>query len=143
MFLNYGSLRCFCRVARLGLLVRALNLVCLPRITSAVPVFARRRFIGAWRCDTIGGVEVEEGQIIGLLDRRVVVSGLSPADVLESLLEKAAVSQGDLVTRYRGEPLPHADAQSAVERVDAAFPDSEFELVEGDQPYYHFIVSIE
>ena len=97
----------------------------------------------AVRTTTLNGVAVQEGEIIGLLDHKLSVSGENPVDVLVSLLAKADVAEGDLITLYWGEPLTVEDAELALSRTESAFPDADIELVFGGQPYYHFIVSIE
>ena len=92
---------------------------------------------------TLNGVAVDEGQIIGLLERELVVAGDEPTDVLMSLVQAADVSDGDLVTLYWGQALTQDDADAARELVEAAFPKAGVEAVPGGQPHYHYIVSIE
>jgi dihydroxyacetone kinase-like predicted kinase len=63
-----------------------------------------------------------------------------------SALEKAvesASSSGVLVTLYRGERVNDATAKEAAARLDAALPDCEIELIDGGQPYYDFLFSVE
>ena len=91
----------------------------------------------------LNGVTVEEGQIIGLLERELVAAADEPTSALMSLLATAEVSDGDLVTLYWGGGLASDDAEAAQGAVEAAFPGAEVELVEGGQPHYHYIVSIE
>ena len=97
----------------------------------------------AVRAATINQVRVKPGQLIGLLEHELVVSGEGVANVAEALLENAGVEDGDLVTLYWGGPLDEDEANAALERVTARFPDTEVELVHGGQPHYHFLVSIE
>lgn len=91
----------------------------------------------------INGVSVREGQIIGCFERDLVVAGDEPTEVLVSLLRVAEVSEGDLVTLYRGDHLTHDEAEAAGKHVESAFPGAEVEVVHGGQPHYHYIVSIE
>ena len=97
----------------------------------------------AVRSVTLNGVAVEPGQLIGLLDHELVAAGDDLSDVVLSVLRKAGVSDGGLVTLLWGDPLKADDANAVVQDVTAAFPGVEFELVDGGQPLYHFIVSIE
>ena len=92
---------------------------------------------------TLGGVAVEPGKLIGLLERELVLAGDDLAGVVIALLEKAAVSEGDLVTLYRGEPATDEEVDRVMRNVSAAFEGVELELVAGGQPHYHFFLSIE
>ena len=97
----------------------------------------------AVRAVTLGGVQVEPGRLIGLLEGKLVVAGEDLGEVFGSLLKKAEVSEGNLVTLYRGDPLASDDADKLMQETVATFPGVEVELVEGGQPLYHVIVSIE
>ncbi|MCI0437598.1 MAG: DAK2 domain-containing protein, partial [Chloroflexi bacterium] len=89
------------------------------------------------------GVRVGEGQIIGLLDRKLLVAGDEPNGVLLSLLHKAGVADGNLITLYWGQPIHEEEAETAREMLEEAFEDAEVDVVAGGQPHYHYIVSIE
>ena len=91
----------------------------------------------------VDGRDVARGEVIGLLDRRLVASGGDPADVLASLLRLSEVSSDDLVTIYWGAPVSSKDAASALDTVERQFSGAEIELVRGGQHGYHYIVSIE
>ena len=98
----------------------------------------------AVRPATIKGVAVvEPGRLIGLLERQLVATGDSLADVVISVLREAQVSDGDLVTLYWGDRITADDACLVVQKVTDVFQGIETELVEGGQPHYHFIMSIE
>ena len=112
-------------------------------MTEALEGVRTGEVTAAVRAATINQVRVKPGQLIGLLEHELVVSGEGAAEVAEALLEKAGVEDGDLVTLYWGGPLDEDEANAALERVTARFPDTEVELVHGGQPHYHFLVSIE
>ena len=97
----------------------------------------------AVRPGVLKGVSVQEGQIIGLLERELVAAGEEPTEVLVSLVRAAEVAEGDLVTLYWGQQLTQQDADAARQRLEAAVPRAEVELVPGGQPHYHYILSIE
>ena len=97
----------------------------------------------AVRSASVDGVDVEAGQLMGLLDNRVVTAGGALPDVVAAVLREADVSEDELVTLYAGDPVTDDDASSVVDALAEAFPDVETELVEGGQPHYHFLLSIE
>ena len=97
----------------------------------------------AVRSASVDGVDVESGQIMGLLENRVVTGGGALPDVVAAVLREAEVSEGELVTLYSGEPVAEGDVSSVVDALADAFPDVELEIVPGGQPHYHFLLSIE
>ena len=97
----------------------------------------------AVRSVKLKGVTVESGRLIGLLDRELVVAADDLSEVVVTLAKKAEASGGDLVTLYWGDRITADDAVRAVESLSAALPEVEVELVEGGQPHYHLIMSIE
>ena len=91
----------------------------------------------------LNGIAVKEGSLIGLLERVLVSTGEDIEDVLGALLNQAGLAEGDLVTIYYGDETTADEAADAATRLGASFEGVEIEIVEGGQPYYPFIVSIE
>ena len=97
----------------------------------------------AERSAKIKGTDVHPGQLIGLLERELVAAGDDLGEVVQSVLTEAEVSAGDLVTLYWGGRVTADEVNLVVQKVAGAFKGVETELVEGGQPHYHFIISIE
>ena len=97
----------------------------------------------AVRAATVNGATVEPGRLIGLLDRELVAAGDDLSSVVVSVLEKAGVADGDLLTVYWGDRVTEKAASAAVEAASDAFPGLDVELVEGGQPHYYLIMSVE
>ena len=112
-------------------------------MASAIAAVRTGEVCLAERDARVDGRSVAKGEVIGLLDRRLVASGGDPADVLASLLSVSEVSSDDLVTIYWGAPVSSDDAAAALDKVEEQFPGTEVELVRGGQHGYHYIVSIE
>ena len=115
----------------------------IDEMEEALPTVRTGEITLAMRDVTLDGVAVERGKLIGLLERKRVVAGDDLAEVLAAIMEKAELSDGDLVTLYWGEPLTADEARDIEDKASEAFKGVELELVEGGQPDYHFIVSIE
>lgn len=92
---------------------------------------------------TMNGVTVEQGMIVGMLEREVVAAGNDTEAVVKSLVETARENEIELVTLYRGAPISEAEAQRMAEALESDIDDIEVELVEGGQPHYHFLISME
>ena len=92
---------------------------------------------------TIEGIEVRKGQFLGLLEGKPRAAGDDLNPVLVDLVGQADVPTGGLVTLYWGEILSSNDAESASQALKEVYDDLDVELIDGGQPHYEFIVSIE
>ena len=97
----------------------------------------------ATRTVEIDGVKVRRGQIIGLMEGVLKAAGEDLAETFNELLGKADLEQSELVTIYYGLDLTGDQARAVVDRVKGEYPNLEFELVDGGQPHYQLIASIE
>ncbi|HOT93123.1 MAG TPA: DAK2 domain-containing protein [Anaerolineae bacterium] len=91
----------------------------------------------------LNGVEVHEGDAIGLLDGELVVDAQSFDDAVFWLLAGVDLEDRELVTVYYGKDVNVSQAQDLVDRLRDTYPELEFEVVEGGQPHYPYIISIE
>ena len=105
----------------------------------------------AVRPATLGGLAVEEGQYIGLVEGKLVAAADSALSALEQALSKAMTIEGshlkssrhELLTLYSGGEVQEAQATAAAEQLKESVPGVEVEVVYGGQPYYHYIASLE
>lgn len=97
----------------------------------------------AIRSVKINSLEVEEGEIIGLLNGDLTASGETVEDVALQMLEQMDASEQEIITVYYGEDVTQSQAEELVDRVRERYPDLEWELVNGRQPHYYYIISAE
>ena len=97
----------------------------------------------AVRSVSLDGVDVKEGDALGLLDDKVVAAGPDCVDVARKALDEGGAGSAELITLYRGAHLGEADATPFVEALRAAYPKASVELVAGGQPHYDYLISIE
>lgn len=97
----------------------------------------------ATRSVEIDGVTVRDGQVIGLLDGKLVASAESVEQGALELLEKADAAGHEIVTLFYGEDMSHAEANRIADVIRGKYPNLEVEVQEGGQPHYQFILSIE
>jgi DAK2 domain fusion protein YloV len=97
----------------------------------------------ATRTVEIDGVSVTDGQVIALLDGKLVVSAESVEQGVMGLLEKAGAAEHELITLFYGEGMPHAEANRIKDVISGKYSNLEVEVQEGGQPHYQFIISIE
>ena len=95
----------------------------------------------ATRSVTVDGIAVRESEMIGLLDGRVVAHGDDEAAVLGGAV--ARLKGIGIFTLYVGAGVDAKRVAAARERLGAAFPEAEIEVVDGGQPHYPFVVAAE
>ena len=49
----------------------------------------------------------------------------------------------EFITVYYGEDVTEAEANAASETISGNFPDAEVSVVEGGQPVYYYMISVE
>lgn len=91
----------------------------------------------------IDGVTVREGQVIGLLDGKLVASGDDLLRVGDQVLQEADVASHELVTIFSGEETPERDVERLADSVRERYADLTVEVHEGGQPHYDFVIAIE
>ncbi len=97
----------------------------------------------AVRSTTLKGVSVRQGEVIGLCDGQLVVSGPTCRQVVEALAEHLGVAEREIVTLYYGADVTPEEADELAATLRERYPDQEFEVVEGGQPHYFYIISAE
>jgi DAK2 domain fusion protein YloV len=97
----------------------------------------------AIRSTKYNGMNINKKQAIGILDEEIVVVNDDPDDALQDALAKAKLSKAEVVTIYYGAETDEIHAQSVKDKIIARYSHLQVEVVNGGQPYYNYIVSIE
>ncbi len=97
----------------------------------------------ATRAALLNGVTVRAGQLIGLINDVLAVAGDDMVTVARELLRKAGADKRELITLYYGCDVTRSDAESLVETLQAEYSAQAFELIDGGQPLYPYIIGVE
>lgn len=97
----------------------------------------------ATRDVVMDGVEVHEGQVIALLNDRLVAACATIEEACVALLDKSNLQEKEHVTLFWGEGLDAESAERLAQQLRERYPSLEFEIHEGGQPYYQLLLSIE
>jgi len=97
----------------------------------------------AIRSVEINGLEIREGQFIGLLNGELVEAGNDLQQVTHAVLQRIDIGRYEVITVYWGDAVTQEQAENLGAWIADHYPDKEVELVEGKQPYYHYIISAE
>ncbi|HEV2236949.1 MAG TPA: DAK2 domain-containing protein [Ktedonobacterales bacterium] len=97
----------------------------------------------AVRTVEIDGVSVAEGELIGLVNDKLVCSGPDADAVIREALSHAHPEDHEIITLYFGADATQASAEEVRARINEWYSNCEVEIVNGGQPYYTYIMSVE
>ncbi len=112
------------------------------RMTAAIAHVHALEVTRAVRDSTAAGREIREGDVLGILDDEIRAVGADETSVIAEVLREAD-EPVELVTVYRGGDASAADAEALVEALRAEFGQTEFELHDGGQEHYAYVLSLE
>jgi DAK2 domain fusion protein YloV len=97
----------------------------------------------ATRSVEMNGVHVQEGQVIALLDGKLIYAAAGLEEASLGLLAKAHANDHERITLFYGSNITRQDVNVLVDKIRSVYPSQELEVHEGGQPHYQFIISIE
>jgi DAK2 domain fusion protein YloV len=115
----------------------------LRRMAKAVRQVRTGEVTYAVRRSRINGMEVNPGDILGIWDGNIAVTGSDPDEVLSGLAEKMVSPESEILTVFYGELIDGERAERLEKRVRDKFPELDVEFRPGGQPLYYYILSVE
>ena len=97
----------------------------------------------AVRSVQLDGMDVGEGEVIGLINGILKVKGERPDRVVMDALGSMCAEEYEIITIYYGESTTADEAQQLAGEIAERYPEQEIEVVDGGQPHYHYILSAE
>lgn len=107
---------------------------------EALDFVATGEITRATRSVTIDGVEVNQGEIIGLVNGRLRASGSSMSETISQVLAKMEMEDRELLSLYYGQDVTLEDANGVAKQIAALYPDVELEILGGGQAHYYYIL---
>lgn len=89
------------------------------------------------------GIDVKEGAFIALIDDELAGTGDESTTLTLQMLEKMNAQDGEIVTLYYGDIVSARDTEVLADQIRKVYPSQEIEIVNGGQPHYHYIISVE
>ena len=108
--------------------------------TGEVTVAVQDAHFGSFPNDSI---DVKAGDVIGLLNDNLTTTGPNAEEVVKILLEQMAAEELEVITLYYGEPTNAETAEALQAALGESYTAQEIEIVNGGQPFYHYIISAE
>lgn len=112
-------------------------------MTEAAKTIETAEITTAVRSVQVNGIDVQEGEVIGLVNGKLKVKGSSPAEVVMAALEQMQADDYEIITVYYGESVTAGEAQQLADEIATRYQEPEVEVIEGGQPHYHYILSVE
>jgi len=97
----------------------------------------------AVRSCRLGGLSIKRKQAIGFLEGDLVAVGDNTPDVLNEVLARVDLDRAEVITIYLGADTTVAEAEQISAHILQQHPQLQVEVIQGRQPYYNYIVSVE
>lgn len=97
----------------------------------------------AVRDTDINGLKIKEGQYISITDGKIVYNDDDLSKNVFKSIEMEIDEESEIITVYYGVDIVEKDAETLVNKLSELYDDIDFELHNGGQPLYPYIISIE
>ncbi len=89
------------------------------------------------------GHSIREGEILALDNGKLSFTERDAGKAAYKLVKRLADGNTSFITIYKGEGISEEDAQEVYEHVKSKFGNADVTLVDGGQPVYYYIISVE
>ena len=97
----------------------------------------------AVRATHVDGFDLSVGEVIGLDDKTILAKGelVNPTteDLIAKMIDESVVS----ITLFYGEDVKQQDAEELRDTLSQKYPECEVNVIDGGQPVYYYIISME
>lgn len=97
----------------------------------------------AARDSDFDGYAIHAGEYLALLDGKLIGSFTEMPSMLDKMSEAFEDLEPEIITVYYGEDVSGEDAETTAKAFEKAFPDAEVTVVNGGQPVYYYMISVE
>lgn len=112
-------------------LMEALELVKTGSVTYAV------------RDTEMDGIEIKEGNMLGLIEGKINKVGEDYFEVAEEVLESMIDEDSELITIFYGKDVDESKIEEFTEKLEEKYEDCDVQFYKGDQHLYYFIMAVE
>ena len=89
------------------------------------------------------GKKIKAGEYLALLDGALLGSSSAPKTLVRTMCKAMKKLTPEFVTIYYGSDVPQEEAEKLHASLSQAFPEVEVTLVDGGQPVYYYMISVE
>jgi dihydroxyacetone kinase-like predicted kinase len=110
---------------------------------SAMEVVKSGSVTFASRTTKMDKFDIKQGDIIGLNDKQILAKGKTPSEVVMKLVEKMMTDDVVNITLFYGSDIREKDAQAVQDKLAGKYPNCEINAINGGQPVYSYLISLE
>ena len=89
------------------------------------------------------GLNIKEGDLIGLANGKISTAGQSIRDIVLELLDNLIDKESELITVYYGKDVTLEDASHITDEIAQRYDGCDVEMHCGGQPLYYYLLSVE
>jgi DAK2 domain fusion protein YloV len=115
----------------------------IEEMTDAVTSVRTIEITHATRTTKLNGLKISGGEIIGLLDGDILTSGKNYQDTIIELLAEIDMDGKNVLTIYYGKDADPDQVRDISKIIGNRYPGLEVGVVDGGQPHYEYIVSVD
>lgn len=97
----------------------------------------------AVRDTTIDAIDIHKDEYMSILDGKIIASCPSLDEAVVEMVAAMAQADAELISLHYGLAVDAADAEALVAKLEDSYDDIDFELYDGGQSVYHYIISAE
>ncbi|MFC5471929.1 DAK2 domain-containing protein [Cohnella suwonensis] len=113
------------------------------RMTKAYERVITGQVTQAVRDTEMDGVNIRQGDYIGIKDKTIVASTSTRFESCKALLASLLVTGGEILTVLTGEGSEEEETEALEQWLAETYPDAEVEVHEGGQPLYPYLFAVE
>ena len=114
----------------------------LSEMSDAIALVKTGQVTYAIKDTTFEGMEIREGDYMGILEKDIIVSNPDKLDTTRHLIDAMVDEESEIVTLIYGEDITEEEAQGIAFYIEDKY-DVEVEVNSGNQPVYSFILGVE
>ena len=115
----------------------------IEEMTDAITSVRTIEITHATRTTMVNGLSIAGGEIIGLLDGVILTSGNNYQDTIIELLAEIDMEGKNILTIYYGKDTDPDQAQDISKMIGDRYSRLEIGVVDGGQPHYEYIISVD
>ncbi|MDY6227094.1 MAG: DAK2 domain-containing protein [Clostridium sp.] len=97
----------------------------------------------AVRDTEMDGIQIKEGNMLGLIEGKIKKVGSSYVDVAEEVLSEMVDDESELITILYGSDVSEEEANEFANKIEEKYEDLDVQCYRGAQPLYYFLMSVE
>ena len=97
----------------------------------------------AVRNTNIDGMDLHEGEVIGLDKHDILVHGDNIEDTTDALIQKLVDNDTMNITLFYGEGVKAEQAEQFLATLELKYANCDVSMIEGGQPVYYYLISVE